>query len=163
MRGGYIHNRVLLDPIAHQARRLGAEVSREVAIRVGGRVLYGDLLLRGGSRQILVEAEMSSRRIPNDLAKARALEPCDLWVVVPNPRVGGSVRRKLSRGNFKSPPRLFVFSLPHALQRLEQLFELISGSNVDSEKKEQSRQGAGDSADPIRCLELSSFGRRVWS
>ena len=42
MRGGYIHNRVLLDPIAHQARRLGAEVSREVAIRVGGRVLYGD-------------------------------------------------------------------------------------------------------------------------
>ncbi len=94
MRGGYVHNHVLLDPIEQKARRLGAAVEREAAIRVGGRVLYGDLLIRGGSRRILVEAELSSRRVPNDLAKAAALGTCDLWVVVSNSRVAGSVARQ---------------------------------------------------------------------
>ena len=32
MRGGYVHNRVLIDPIAQKAGRLGAEVDREVAM-----------------------------------------------------------------------------------------------------------------------------------
>ena len=139
MRGGYIHNHVLLDPIEQKARRLGASVDREAAIRVAGRVLYGDLLIRDGSRRILVEAELSSRRIPKDLAKASALGPCDLWIVVPNPRVARSVRRKLSRHGIKSEPGLFILLLPEALQRLEKLIELNSGSNVNSEKKKAKR------------------------
>ena len=92
MRGGYVHNRVLLDPIDTKAWRSGARVDREVAIRVGGQVLYGDLLIRDGSKRILVEAELSSKRIPNDLAKAAAFEVCELWLVVPNPGVARSVQ-----------------------------------------------------------------------
>ncbi len=141
MRGGYVHNHVLLDPIEQKARRLGAAVDREAAIRVGGRVLYGDLLIRGGSRRILVEAELSSRRVPNDLAKAAALGACELWVVVPNSRVAGSVRWNLSQDGTQSRPGLFVLLLPQALQRVEELIELNSGSNVEIETEKTKRVG----------------------
>ena len=82
MRGGYIHNRVLLEPIAQKALCIpGARVDQEVAIRVDDQILYGDLLIQFGSRRILVEAELTSKRIENDLIKAAAMEPCELWVV----------------------------------------------------------------------------------
>jgi uncharacterized glyoxalase superfamily metalloenzyme YdcJ len=136
VRGGYVHNHVLLDPIERKARQLGAVVDREAAITAGGRVLYGDLLIRNGSRQVLVEVEMSSRRVPNDLAKAMAQAAC-LWIVVPNARVAESVRRKLSRHETQPQPRLFVLSLPQALQRLEAMIELNSGSNVERKRKKK--------------------------
>ena len=142
MRGGYIHNRVLLDPIAQRASQLGAQVDREVAITVGSKVLYGDLLIQGRSKRILVEAELSSRRIPNDLAKAAAVGACELWLVVPNPRVARSVRQKLlceSIGPGKSG--LFVLLFSQAVQRLEELSELNSGSNADTKKKKQKWKG----------------------
>ena len=141
MRGGYVHNHVLLDPIEQKARRLGAAVDREAAIRVGGRVLYGDLLIRDGSRRILVEAELSSRRVPNDLAKAAALGACDLWVVVPNPKVARSVRWKLSQQGIQPRPGLFVLLLPQALQRLGELNELNFGSNVEIKTEKTNRIG----------------------
>ena len=141
MRGGYVHNRVLLDPIEQKARRLGAVVDREAPIRVGGRVLYGDLLIRNGSRQVLVEAEMSSRRVPNDLAKAMA-QGASLWIIVPNARVADSVRRKLSQHVTQPQPPLLVLSLPQALQRLEEMIELSSGSNVKMETEKQSSVGS---------------------
>ena len=120
MRGGYVHNRVLLDPIDLRAWRCGLQVDREVMIRVDERVLYGDLLIRGRSKRILVEAELSSKRIRNDLAKAAALGVCELWLVVPNPTVAQSVWRKLLRQSIDpGTSRLFILSLPQALQRLE--------------------------------------------
>ncbi len=123
MRGGYIHSRVLLDPIAQKAWRFGAQVDREVAIRVDEKVLYGDLLIRGSSKRILVEAELSSKRILNDLAKAAAFGACELWFVVPNPRVARSVRQKLLHLSIElGTPGLFILSLPQALQRLEGIF-----------------------------------------
>ena len=123
MRGGYIHNRVLLDPIAEKAWRFGVQVDREVAIRIDGRVLYGDLLIRGSSKRILIEAELSSKRILNDLAKAAVLGACELWVVVPNPRIARSVRQKLLQLPIETETSgLFILSLPQALQRLEGLF-----------------------------------------
>ena len=123
MRGGYVHNRVLIDPIAQKAGRLGAEVDREVAMEVDGRVLYGDLLIRMGSKRILVEAELSARRIPNDVAKAVGSRVCELWVVVPNLTVAQSVRRKVFQQSSIQPrAELFVLLLPQALQRLEDIF-----------------------------------------
>ncbi len=140
MRGGYIHNRVLLDPIAEMASRFGARVDREVSIRVDDRVLYGDLLVEGGSRRILVEAELSAKRLLSDMAKAVLLGVTELWLVVPNPRVAGSVRRKLLRQSIV-PGRsgLFVLLLPEALQRLEEFSQLNSGSKVDSGKESEKK------------------------
>ncbi len=125
MRGGYVHNSVLLDPIAHKALKLGAQVDREVAIRVGERTLYGDLLIQGGARRILVEAELSAKRIPNDLVRAVALGACELWLVVPNPRVARSVRKRLSQQPVgPGTPGSFILLLPQALQRLDGFFAI---------------------------------------
>ena len=136
MRGGYIHNRVLLDPIAQNASQLGFRIDREVPIAVGERVLYGDLLIQRHSQLVLVEAELSSKRIANDLVKAVASGACELWLVVPNPRVARSVRRKLLQQTIKrGTSGLFVLLLPQALQRLEEFSELISESNAGTEKK----------------------------
>lgn len=123
MRGGYIHNSVLLDPITQSALLFGTQVNREVAIEVDGKILYGDLLIRGSSKRILVEAELSSKRIPTDLAKAAAVGVCELWIVVPNLRVAKSVRQKLLQLSIEpGTPGLFILSLPQALQRLEGIF-----------------------------------------
>ncbi len=132
MRGGYLHNYVLLHPIAQQALRLGAQIDREVTIKVGRHVRYGDLLIQSGLRRILVEGEMSSKRITNDLAKALAVEACELWLVVPNPRVARSIRRKLLHQSVvPDVSGLFVLLLPQALQRLTECSDLISGSNAE--------------------------------
>ena len=123
MRGGYVHNRILLDPIEKKACRFGGHVDREITIRVGRKVFYGDLLIRRGSKRILVEAELSSKRVPNDVAKAAALRVSELWVVVPNPGVARSVWRKLLQRSIEpGTPGLFVLLLPQALQRLEGIF-----------------------------------------
>ena len=136
MRGGFVHNHVLLESIAKRASQLGAKIDCEVPVGVGERVLYGDLLIQSGSQRILIEAEMSSKRIANDLAKAMALDANELWLVVPNPRVARSIRRKLSQMLIVPRiPGLFILLLPQALQRLEYLFELNSFPNAETEKK----------------------------
>ena len=141
MRGGYVHNRVLLDPIAERASQLGVQVDREIAICAGGKVFYGDLLIHGCSKRILVEAELSSKRIPNDLVKAAAFGACELWLVVPNPRVARSVRQKLLRESIgPGTSGLFILLFSQAVQRLEEFSELISGSNAGPKKKKQMRK-----------------------
>ena len=127
MRGGYIHNRVLVESIAQKALQLGALVDCEVSIEVGEHVLYGDLLFQYGSQRVLVEVEMSSKRIRNDLAKAAALEVNELWIVVPNPTVVKSVRRTLLQQLVsQGMSGIFIFLLPQALQRLDEFSKLNS-------------------------------------
>ena len=136
MRGGYVHNSVLADSIKQKALQLGVQVECEVTIEVERRILYGDLLIQGEDKRILVEVEMSSKRIDKDLVKATALKVCEVWIVVPNPKVAELVRRKIKQLMIvPGVTRLFILLLPQALQRLEELFELNSGSNVEKENK----------------------------
>jgi len=126
---------VLIGLVAQEAIRLGVHVDYEVVIKVGGKVMYGDLLIQDGLQKILVEAEMSSKRIANDLAKAEALK-AELWILVPNQRVAQSVRRKLSKlSNVLGNNGKLILLLSQAIQRLGELYELNSGSNVNAEKK----------------------------
>ncbi len=142
MRGGYVHNRVLLEPIAQTALDLGMKVDCEISIVVGERTVYGDLFIQSASRRILVEAEMSSKRITNDLEKAVALKVCELWLVVPNPRVAQSVRRKIAQQPVVlGKHALFVLLLPQALQRLREYCDLFSEANARSEKKSDRKEG----------------------
>lgn len=148
--GGFVHNRVLLDPIQDAALRLGASAQREVATGRGRHGRYGDLLIQLGSHQILVEAELSSKRIANDLAKAEQFQSTELWIVVPTSRVARSVRQELLRLSVPpNKPGLFVLLLPQALERLMSLFSLNSGSYVRAEKPENKLEGSNDSANQM--------------
>lgn len=134
MRGGFVHNRLLLEPLAIQAAALGVNANTEVAPCLGRRAGYADLVLEFGDHRIVVEAEFSGRRIVNDLRKAAGLRATELWLVVPDNRAARSVRQSL--GDHHIRPKacgIFVFTLPQAIKRLGQIFPLISGSNVLSE------------------------------
>ena len=142
LKGGYVHNIVLLDPIERSAQQLGAECNCEAKIRIGERTLYGDLLIELASERVLVEAELSPKRIVNDLAKAEAFRVRELWLVVPNPVVGQAVRRRLQQlSTLPGPFRVFVLSLPQALERLANCFALNSWSIVGKERKRKQHRG----------------------
>ena len=77
MRGGYLHNQVLIGTLQRDAKALGCETQLEVPVQVQDSVWFIDLVVRSGSVLIAVEAELSARRVVRDLLKARALQR--LW------------------------------------------------------------------------------------
>lgn len=136
MRGGHVHNRVLLGPVEQVASNLpDVQVEPEAAIEVGNQTLYADLLITIGSKRILIEAEMSARRIEKDLEKAIAFEQCELWIVVPDPKVRKSVQRKLA-AQPKPDKRLSVLVLffSQAIERVRELSDLNSRTIVRENK-----------------------------
>lgn len=133
MRGGYLHNDILTERLDAAWRSVGASTAREIAITDDeGRVCgYTDLLVRHGPTVIVVEVELSGRRVVRDLQKAVALHATELWIVVPNARVRGAVTRKLRRIPEKpEDPTICVLSLGQALQRVRNCFSLFSRANA---------------------------------
>ena len=121
MRGGYLHNHVLVDRLDAAWRSVGASTAREIAItddygQISG---YTDLLARLGPYLIAMEVELSCRRVARDLEKAMALAVTELWIVVPSIRVRRSVERRLQRlGPDPKHGIVFVLTLGQALQRV---------------------------------------------
>ena len=133
----FIRRIVLIIAVAETICNVAVSSDVQFPIKVDGHVLFGDLLVQSDAQKILVEAEMGSKRIMNDLAKAQALG-CPLWVLIPNPNVARSVRRKLLQQSIKlGTIGIFILSLTQAIQRLEHFFELNSGSNAASENKKE--------------------------
>ena len=127
--GGFIHSRVLIERIDQAFQEAGARTWREAPARDGSRTGYVDLLVHIGTRRISVEAELSAKRVGNDLEKAARLGVNELWIVVPNHRVARPVRRKLERLPVRPDHTdTFVFSLVQALQRVRTCFPLFSGA-----------------------------------
>jgi len=144
MRGGFVHNCILLQALAGEIISVGGQVTFEVAVRVTGGVGFIDLVAQHVGRCIAVEAEMSSRRIGGDIAKAAALGADALWVVVPNSRVARAVRRQLLRiKNGAARPAVSVHTLGQARQRVRSCFSLNSGANAGG-KEEKTDMRTGD-------------------
>jgi hypothetical protein len=94
MRGGHVHNKVLLPPVIAHCRALGASISLEHPVSVGARSGAVDMLADFGSRRLVVEAENSSRRVAWDIEKARQLGADALLILVPSARVAHACRRE---------------------------------------------------------------------
>ena len=78
-----------------------------------------------------------------DVAKAEASGACELWIVVPNPTVAQSVANKLlQQPHTPENLKLFIFYLPQALQRLEELFDLFSETIPNRKKKNKEMKRA---------------------
>jgi len=129
MRGGPIHNHVLLDPVVQEFKAVGAFTYREKTVRIGKQIGYVDLYAELNSHYICIEAELSAKRIANDLNKAMALNATALWIVVPNVQVKRAVKRQLNRLHLRSSAGIFVLTLGQAIDRVRNCFPLISGSN----------------------------------
>ncbi len=135
MNGGFLHEVVTLDRLESLARDAGADAARQVRTPTGG---YIDLVITIGTHRIAVEAELTSKRVANDLEKAVSAEATELWVVTPVPRTARSVKRGLNRVNRNcKTPVVFVLTLGRAIQRLTNCFSLFSGSLTPPENKKQ--------------------------
>ena len=97
MRGGFIHNDVLVYGLVRLFEAEGWSCDTEVPVRMGESIGFIDLVAELDGFCIAVEAEMSVRRIDWDLQKAQSLGATELWVVTPNASVAGAVRRALRR------------------------------------------------------------------
>lgn len=140
MRGGYLHNCVLLDPIEAHFLALGAATRREWTIRVGERTCFIDLMVElVDSRRIACEAELTADRIVRDIEKAVAAGASLLLIVVPSTKVARAARQA-ARKCCRSPQTMPVWILPLGgmRQRLRSCFPLIS-TTIDLQKSEQQR------------------------
>lgn len=97
MRGGFIHNDVLVNRLLQAFEVEGWSCDTEMPVRMGEAFGFIDLVAEMDGYCIAVEAELSAKRIDRDLQKAQALHAAELWIVTPNARVVGAVRRTLHR------------------------------------------------------------------
>lgn len=143
MKGGYIHERLLLDTIERLFKGQGAEVERQVATLKGRRTRYADLIVRAGTHRLIVEAETSSRRIKGDLQKANEVSATYLWIVVANRKVADSVRKRLRKLNVReNQPWLCILTLGQATERVANYFPLFSRSKVERKTIKHTQGGS---------------------
>lgn len=145
MKNGFVHSHVLIASIHAKAVELGFTCRREMFVRAFGRSYFADLVIETSSRRIVVEAELTPRRVHRDLVKACALRAKELWIVVPTRRVVQSVARALRRRKSRAiEPRVTVLLLDQALQRLTACCPLISEAIPAGPQFTNARpQGAG--------------------
>ena len=125
MRGGLLHNQVLLRPIEDLVVCRGATVRREAPTRPGRQAGFVDLFITYRSFRIACEAELTSARVNNDLQKAVALCADMLLIVVPTARVARAARAKLRRADCKYEGKgltVLVKTLGQAIQQLNRTF-----------------------------------------
>ena len=138
MKGGYVHEIVMLERLEQMFDERGFETMRQVRTRSGRKTGYADLVVTYGSSKLLVEAEMSSKRIVNDIQKAQDLGAAWLWIVVPNPKVRRSVRKQLLNLAMNDmEPWICVLTIGQAVQRVKGCFPFFFESMVKGENKKE--------------------------
>lgn len=131
MRGGFVHNVVLLDPVETHFRGCQAEVRREFPTQPGRAAGFIDLVAKLDRWTIAVEAELTARRVCWDVHKARAIGAQVLLIVVPTRKVARAARTQLrAAGLLDGDFVVWILPLGAALQRLRSCFPLFSGANV---------------------------------
>ena len=125
MRGGILHNDVLVAAVEDLLLACGARTAREVSVR--GDRIRGAIDLVGwmpDSLVVAVEAELTPKRITRDIAKAEALG-CDLLcIVTPTPAVARACVRRIPRDPNGKKPEILVHPLDPMLARLADRFSL---------------------------------------
>lgn len=113
MRGGFLHNIVLVDSLHKALSEQGARVYREYQVAPGRRSGFIDLVAVRGSEWIAIEAELTPDRIGWDMEKADAIGASLLLVVMPHGRAVSRARKSLAEG---ARVRTRILDLGHALE-----------------------------------------------
>lgn len=139
MRGGYLHNTVLLNPIEAYLRRADAQTRREYPVQKNATRGAIDLVATWDDALIAIEAELTPDRVVRDVQKALAARAGLLVIVVPTRRVAAAAIRRLRLNCNPTRKDLPVWVLPlgPALERLRRLFPLFSTLNPGIERNSQ--------------------------
>ena len=141
MKGKCVHEKVLLGRMEKQIRESGVAVRRQVPAGSGRTRRYADLVAFVGTKRLIIEAEMSSKRVAGDLLKALDLGASWLWIVTPTQRVARSVRRRLRKmGIVENEPWLCVLPLGQAIESVRHYLPLFSIPKVTGKRNAKSKQ-----------------------
>lgn len=129
IRGGHLHNEVLIRPLNECALDGGARTSLEYSVRVGTRTLFIDLVVIIGLYRIAVEAELTPKRVQNDIEKATAFGAHELWIVTPTTRSVKTILNSLPAKSIEmTGPKVFVLTQGQAVHRIVNCFPVLSQS-----------------------------------
>ena len=123
MNGGYRHEQAILGAMERILLQHKFETTRQVSVDLGKERGFVDLVAERGPLRLVVEAELSARRIQKDLRKAAAMDATWLWIVVPNGMVQRSVRSRLRKLRVRERhPWLAIFTLSQAVNQVNGCF-----------------------------------------
>lgn len=150
MRGGYLHNTLLVAPIAAFLRRAGAEVRLEHPGGRGRKAGYVDLFAEWDDWRIVCEAKLDGRRTSTEIAKAISLQADVLLFLVPDRRRVKAVKGRVRRARKQVPSArltIWTLTLGPALRRLQKFEHFMTRTNVRKSFSQETLQPAASSSD----------------
>lgn len=134
MRGGFLHNQMLIAPVKAAFDVCGAQTTEEVWLRAKSCEGFVDLVAEYQNLRIAVEAELTPLRIPRDIVKAVAIGADELWLIVPNAAVRRTAHQRLRRHYPDQwPGRVRTMTPPQAIQHIRKMAEMPSQTEAKVE------------------------------
>lgn len=129
MRGGFLHQQ-LIDQVAHHFDRVSGSLVH-LEHPAGPTIHHGavDLFIEYLHHRIVVEAELTTKRVLWDIEKSLNLSATHLLIVTPTAQVAQAVRRRIiAAGPILVPAELWVYPLGPAIARLQFHFPATESS-----------------------------------
>lgn len=142
MRGGFVHNAILVGRLDVAFRAAGATTRLEYPIGPGAPRGYVDLLATLGGVRVACEAELRADRVAFAVRKAVWLDADYLLLVAPDGTTARALRARFNRllaETEVAPPPEFILTLGQALQWVANCFPFLTPRNgAGPETKERS-------------------------
>jgi hypothetical protein len=111
---------LMIDELKEQSTGPGISVKTQYRTWDGKKLGYVDLVIESKEKKLLIEVEMTARRIFLDVAKFNAIssesnKPTYLWIVTPTAGLRDRIEARLKNENKKE---ICVLTYGHALQRV---------------------------------------------
>ena len=135
MRGKYMHNVLVADPLERFILKQGGFVSREYPVALEDSYGAIDLWVTFPSISIAIEIECSPKRVLKDIRKAVAAGADELWIVVPRAAQISAIRRKMTARGYKKQTRFHIYTLGTAKRRVSELFSSFSLAHTSIENR----------------------------
>ena len=135
MRGGFIHNHVLIARLDAALRAVGATTHFEYPTAPVSPRGFVDIYATLGNLRLVCEAELRASRVGVAVSKARDLRADYLLLVVPNRRTARAVRAQLACRTVDSGVVTtieFVLTLGQAVQWVSTCFPFLTSRNTPS-------------------------------
>lgn len=120
MRGGIFHE-YMIEVLEKTFQKRGFRTRRQVPSRKGRKTGYIDLLIYGNNDSLflIIEVEMSKKRVLNDLQKQKDFgNDAMLWIVTPTRELATSIESHLKNLGIDENRKVFVLPFGAAMKRV---------------------------------------------
>jgi hypothetical protein len=141
---GFAHDQVLLQAVAGALAAHAIWIRHEVRVRGPDFTGFCDLVANIDGKLLVVEAELSAKRVARDVRKALLLGAHCLWIVVPNGKVRRAAQRQLSKLPLEDANTIptSILLLSHIPQQLTNCIRLFSEPSAESANRKTNQPQA---------------------